>query len=58
MGSLSSAHVEVKQEGLWFHGGNMHQSRHYSQCLSLHLKERTSGIATFMYGIPDTHLLS
>ena len=25
----------TRQEGLWFHGGNLHQSRHYSQFLSL-----------------------
>ena len=23
----------TQQEALWFHGGNLHQSRHYSQYL-------------------------
>ncbi len=25
----------TQQEALWFHGGNLHQSRHYSQFLAL-----------------------
>ena len=33
----------TQQEGLWFHGGNLHQSRHYSQFLSLQLKARYGG---------------
>ena len=40
--------------GLWFHGGNLHQSRHYSQFLSLQLKARMEGIATPVYGLPET----
>ena len=35
----------TQQEALWFHGGNLHQSRHYSQFLSLQLKARMEGIA-------------
>ena len=42
------------QNGLWFHGGNLHQSRHYSQFLSLQLKARMQGIPTPVYGIPQT----
>jgi putative flavoprotein involved in K+ transport len=34
----------TQQEALWFHGGNLHQSRHYSQYLSLQLKARYEGI--------------
>jgi len=30
----------TQQPSLWFHGGNLHQSRHYSQFLSLQLKAR------------------
>jgi hypothetical protein len=30
----------TQQEALWFHGGNLHQSRHYSQFLALQLKAR------------------
>ena len=31
------------QEGLWFHGGNLAQSRHYSRYLALQLKARMEG---------------
>jgi putative flavoprotein involved in K+ transport len=45
------------QEALWFHGGNLHQSRHYSQFLSLQLKARMEGIPTPVYGMgPVYHL--
>jgi len=47
----------TKQEGLWFHGGNLHQSRHYSQFLALQLKARMEGIETPVYGVPETHHL-
>jgi putative flavoprotein involved in K+ transport len=47
----------TQQEALWFHGGNLHQSRHYSQFLALQLKARQEAIATPVYGIPPTHLL-
>jgi putative flavoprotein involved in K+ transport len=48
----------TQQEGLWFHGGNLHQSRHYSQFLSLQLKARMEGLPTPVYGLPKTHHLS
>ena len=41
----------TQQEGLWFHGGNLHQSRHYSQFLSLQSKARYEGIPTPVYGL-------
>jgi putative flavoprotein involved in K+ transport len=47
----------TKQEALWFHGGNLHQSRHYSQFLSLQLKARMEGLDTPVYGMPETYLL-
>lgn len=47
----------TKAEALWFHGGNLHQSRHYSQFLSLQLKARMEGIETPVYGVPETHHL-
>ena len=31
-------------EHLWMHGGNLHQSRHYSLYLALQLKARYEGI--------------
>ena len=33
----------TQQEALWFHGGNLHQSRHYSLYLALQLKARGRG---------------
>ena len=47
----------TQQEALWFHGGNLHQSRHYSQFLALQLKARQEALATPVYGIPSTHHL-
>ena len=48
----------TRQEGLWFHGGNLHQSRHYSLYLALQLKARCVGIPTPVYGLPEVHHLS
>jgi putative flavoprotein involved in K+ transport len=45
----------TQQEALWFHGGNLHQSRHYSQYLSLQLKARCEGISTPVYGLQEVH---
>ena len=45
----------TQQEALWFHGGNLHQSRHYSQFLSLQLKARMEGIAGPVYGLQEVH---
>ena len=47
----------TRQEALWFHGGNLHQSRHYSQYLSLQLKARMEGIDTPVYGLQEVHHL-
>ncbi len=43
------------QEGLWFHGGNLHQSRHYSLYLALQIKARMEGIATPVYARQEVH---
>ncbi len=45
----------TQQEALWFHGGNLHQSRHYSQYLSLQLKARMEGIETPVYQLQAVH---
>ena len=45
------------QEALWFHGGNLHQSRHYSLYLALQLKARQAGLATPVYGLQEVHHL-
>lgn len=47
----------TQQEALWFHGGNLHQSRHYSLYLALQLKARMEGIATPVYGLQEVHHL-
>lgn len=48
----------TQQENLWFHGGNLHQSRHYSLYLALQLKARQVGIPTPVYGLQEVHHLS
>ena len=48
----------TQQEALWFHGGNLHQSRHYSLYLALQLKARLEKIPTPVYGLPEVHHLS
>jgi putative flavoprotein involved in K+ transport len=45
----------TRQEALWFHGGNLHQSRHYSLYLALQLKARYEGIDTPVYGLAEVH---
>ena len=45
----------TQQEALWFHGGNLHQSRHYSQFLALQLKARMEGLDTPVYGLQESH---
>jgi putative flavoprotein involved in K+ transport len=49
-GSCGNMWKPTHQEALWFHGGNLHLSRHYSQYLSLQLKARMEGIPTPVYG--------
>jgi putative flavoprotein involved in K+ transport len=48
----------TQQEALWFHGGNLHQSRHYSLYLALQLKARQEGIPTPVYRLQEVHHLS
>ena len=45
----------TRQDALWFHGGNLHQSRHFSQYLSLQILARMKGIATEVYGLAEVH---
>jgi putative flavoprotein involved in K+ transport len=45
----------TQQPGLWFHGGNLHQSRYYSLYLALQLKARAVGIDTPVYGLQEVH---
>lgn len=54
-GELRNMWKPTQQPNLWFHGGNLHQSRHYSQFLSLQLKARQENIDTPVYGLAETH---
>ena len=45
----------TQAEALWFHGGNLHQSRHYSLYLALQLKARQAGLPTPVYGLQEVH---
>ncbi|WP_138758517.1 NAD(P)/FAD-dependent oxidoreductase [Modestobacter altitudinis] len=45
----------TQQQALWFHGGNLHQSRHYSLYLALQLKARQAGIPTPVYRLQEVH---
>ena len=59
--SLLASHMRclpTQQPALWFHGGNLHQSRHYSQFLALQIKARLEGIPTPVYGLQEVHHLS
>ncbi len=48
-GELRNMWKPTQVENLWIHGGNLHQSRHYSQFLALQLKARMEGLATPVY---------
>ncbi len=48
----------TQREGLWFHGGNLAQSRQYSHYVALQLKARMQGIPTPVYGLQEVHHLS
>ena len=54
-GELRNMWKPTRQEGLWFHGGNLHQSRHYSLYLALQLKARMEGLPTPVHGLAETH---
>jgi putative flavoprotein involved in K+ transport len=54
-GELRNMWKPTQQDALWFHGGNLHQSRHYSQHLSLQLKARMEGLPTPVYGMEKAH---
>ena len=51
-GELRNMWKPTAQPGLWFHGGNLHQSRHYSLYLALQLKARLEGIPTPVFNHP------
>jgi putative flavoprotein involved in K+ transport len=57
-GELRNMWKPTQQEALWFHGGNLYQSRFYSLYLALQLKARLEGIDTPVYGLQEVHHLS
>jgi putative flavoprotein involved in K+ transport len=57
-GELRNMWKPTKQEALWFHGGNLAQSRQYSRYLSLQLKARMEGVPTPVYGMGKVHHVS
>jgi putative flavoprotein involved in K+ transport len=54
-GELRNMWKPTQQNALWFHGGNLHQSRHYSHYLALQLKARFEGLSTPVFGLQDVH---
>ena len=54
-GELRNMWKPTQQEALWFHGGNLHQSRHYSHYVALQLKARMEGVPTPVYGLQEVH---
>jgi putative flavoprotein involved in K+ transport len=54
-GELRNMWKPTRQEALWFHGGNLHQSRHYSKYLALQMKARLESIPTPVYGLAEVH---
>ena len=54
-GELRNMWKPTRQEALWFHGGNLHQSRHYSKYLSLQLKARMENLPTPVYGLQEVY---
>jgi putative flavoprotein involved in K+ transport len=54
-GELRNMWKPTQQPSLWFHGGNLHQSRHYSLYLALQIKARQAGLATPVYGLGEVH---
>lgn len=57
-GELRNMWKPTQQPALWFHGGNLHQSRHYSHYLALQLKARLEGLETPVYGLQPVHHLA
>jgi putative flavoprotein involved in K+ transport len=55
VGELRNMWKPTHQPGLWFHGGNLMQARHYSLYLALQLKARYEGLPTPVYFIDPVH---
>ena len=55
-GELRNMWKPTTVSGLWFHGGNLAQSRHYSRFLALQLAARYLGMDPHVYGTPSPTL--
>ncbi|MEJ5998395.1 NAD(P)/FAD-dependent oxidoreductase [Corynebacterium sp. H130] len=51
-GELRNMWKPTQVDNLWFHGGNLHQSRHYSRYLAIQLAARYLGMETPVHKIP------
>lgn len=54
-GELRNMWKPTNVPNLWIHGGNLHQSRHYSKYLALQLKARMEGLDTPVYQLQESH---
>lgn len=54
-GELRNMWKPTNVDQLWIHGGNLHQSRHYSRYLALQLKARMEGLDTPVYQLQPSH---
>ena len=54
-GELRNMWKPTNVENLWIHGGNLHQSRHYSKYLALQLKARMEGVPTPVFELEESH---
>lgn len=54
-GELRNMWKPTNVPNLWIHGGNLHQSRHYSSHLALQLKARMEGLETPVYELQPSH---
>ena len=54
-GELRNMWKPTAVDNLWMHGGNLHQSRHYSLYLALQLKARFEGIKTPVHRLAPVH---
>ena len=52
VGELRNMWAPTAQEGLWFHGGNLAQSRHFSRYVAIQMKARYEGLGTQVYRAP------
>ena len=50
-GELRNMWKPTRQQGLWFQGGNLAQTRFYSRALALQLKARHAGLPVKVYGV-------